>query len=202
MSVADRFIELVMSGEAVAVAAVLDANLDLANVADRSALRRPVLHLAAERGRSEVVELLLAAGADVDRRDAAGKTAFELAVAGGFLDVVDTLLAVGASAIATRQRLEAAITAARSRGHRAVQARLERYRPHEIESRWIEAWNCLLGLVDGRGHVDCALPDGRVVDVDACKAWLQESVYQGWDVHVEPGWIAGTRGVLARRSKP
>ena len=70
----------------------------------------------------------------------------------------------------------------------------------EIEMRWVNAWNDLYDLTGGT--LKCQLPDFSVVSVDDCKAWIQESVYAGYIVHLELGWINGRRGVLASRSKP
>src|SRR4051812_43638078 len=50
----------------------------------------------------------------------------------------------------------------------------------EIEMRWVEAWNDLLDIVKGRHGIKCLLPDGAIVDVEECKGWLQDSVYQGY----------------------
>lgn len=69
----------------------------------------------------------------------------------------------------------------------------------EIEMRWVDAWNDLYELIGSRSNVSCLLPDGRIVDVETCKGWLQESAYQGFEVKVEAGFIAGKRGVHASR---
>lgn len=69
----------------------------------------------------------------------------------------------------------------------------------DIEMRWVEAWNDLYDLIGKRTNVPCCLDSGQVVDVEACKGWLQESVYQGWEVKVEAGYILGKKGVLASR---
>ena len=68
--------------------------------------------------------------------------------------------------------------------------------------RWVQAWNDLYELIGNRTNVPCLLDDGQVVDVEGCKGWLQESVYEGWEVKVETGFIFGKRGVLASRSRP
>jgi hypothetical protein len=68
-----------------------------------------------------------------------------------------------------------------------------------IEMRWVDAWSDLYEIVGQRWDVRCCLPDGRVVDVEGCKGWLQESVYEGYDVRVEPGWVLGKPGVIASR---
>lgn len=72
----------------------------------------------------------------------------------------------------------------------------------EIEMRWINAWNDLHELIGNRPNVSCLLPDGRVVDVEECKGWLQESAYEGFEVKVEARFIAGKKGVKASRWRP
>ena len=72
----------------------------------------------------------------------------------------------------------------------------------DIEQRWIDAWNDLLDLVRGRGNVPCQLPDGSVVTVDGCKAWLQERAYEGQRVGVKSGWVEGRQAVIAEILDP
>jgi hypothetical protein len=69
----------------------------------------------------------------------------------------------------------------------------------ELEMRWIAAWNDLYDIVGQRTDIGCVLPDGQIVDVEACKGWLQESAYEGWHIAIERGTAAGRRVVLARR---
>ena len=68
--------------------------------------------------------------------------------------------------------------------------------------RWVDAWNDLYDIVRERRDMPCLLPDRSVVGVDDCLGWLQDSVYQGYTVHVQEGWIGHRRGVIVRRSKP
>lgn len=63
--------------------------------------RRTPLHWAAMRGRLEVVEALIAAGADVDGASISGITALSAAVAGGNVPIVKRLLTAGANARGT-----------------------------------------------------------------------------------------------------
>jgi hypothetical protein len=72
----------------------------------------------------------------------------------------------------------------------------------DIEVRWIEAWNDVCAIVKDRRDVRCQLPDWAVVGVEECLAWLQESVYAGYLVRVEEGWVGHVRGVIARRWRP
>lgn len=69
----------------------------------------------------------------------------------------------------------------------------------EIEIRWVVAWGDLYDLVRDRRGVKCQLPDDRVVDVEECKGWLQDSAYEGYHVRVEGGWVLGEQGVIASR---
>jgi hypothetical protein len=69
----------------------------------------------------------------------------------------------------------------------------------DIEMRWIEAWSDLYELLKQRSDVKCLLPDGRVVDIEECKGWLQDSAYQGWYVKVEAGWVLDKQGIVASR---
>lgn len=71
----------------------------------------------------------------------------------------------------------------------------------EIEMRWVDAWNALYEIVEQRRDVLCQLPDGVAVDVEACKGWLQESVYEGYLVQVEVGWVGHRKGVIVSRSR-
>lgn len=68
--------------------------------------------------------------------------------------------------------------------------------------RWVGVWSDLYELVGERRGVRCLLPDGSVVGVEECKAWLQDSVYAGFLVHVEPGWVEGRPGIIVSRSLP
>jgi hypothetical protein len=67
----------------------------------------------------------------------------------------------------------------------------------DIEMRWVEAWSDLYELLKQRSDVKCLLPDGRVVDIEECKGWLQDSAYQGWHVKVEAGWVLDKQGIVA-----
>lgn len=69
-------------------------------------------------------------------------------------------------------------------------------RTGDTETRWVDAWNEVYRLMDDQWDVPCLLPDGRVVDAEACRGWLQETVYQGCSVTVEQGWVLGRRGIV------
>ena len=65
----------------------------------------------------------------------------------------------------------------------------------EIEERWIDAWESVLRLVGERRDVKCLLPDGAIVDVEACLGWIQRAVYAGSAISVTTVWFAGEQGV-------
>jgi hypothetical protein len=70
-----------------------------------------------------------------------------------------------------------------------------------MEEEWIEAWNDLFDLVGKRWQVSCLLPDYSIVDIEACKGWLQDSAYCGYFLKVEEGWVEGRRGIVVSRYK-
>ena len=67
----------------------------------------------------------------------------------------------------------------------------------DIEMQWVMAWSDVYEIIGDRWDVRCLLPDGQVVDAEACRGWLQEQVYEGWSVKVEPGWVLGKQGIVA-----
>lgn len=67
---------------------------------------------------------------------------------------------------------------------------------YEVEMRWVEAWNDLYDIAAGRDDMQCLLPDGRVVDLETCKGWLQEAVYNGFSVDVQRGLVLGRQGAV------
>lgn len=69
----------------------------------------------------------------------------------------------------------------------------------DLEMKWVDAWNDLCDLVNNRHDIKCLLADHTVVDIETCKAWLQHSVYTGYDVSVAMGWHEGSRVVVASR---
>jgi len=72
----------------------------------------------------------------------------------------------------------------------------------ELEERWVEAWSALAEIVGSRWDVCCLLPDGTVVSVEKCKAWLQDSAYGEWRIDVKEGWVLGKRGIVVSRWRP
>ena len=72
----------------------------------------------------------------------------------------------------------------------------------DIEMRWVDAWNEVYDIIGPSRVCPCQLPDWSVVSVDECLGWLQDSVYKGYPVTVEAGWVGHRRGVLAHRWRP
>lgn len=70
---------------------------------------------------------------------------------------------------------------------------------NHIEMRWVDAWNDVYDIVGDRRDTPCLLPGWSIVTLDECLGWLQESVYSGYAVRVEAGWIGHQRGVIAHR---
>ncbi|MCE9572931.1 MAG: hypothetical protein K8W52_07220 [Deltaproteobacteria bacterium] len=71
----------------------------------------------------------------------------------------------------------------------------------DIEMRWIDAWSELIELAATMRDPTCLLPDGRVVDVEAGKAWLQDAVYDGARVGVQLALGRVPRIALTRRAR-
>lgn len=67
--------------------------------------------------------------------------------------------------------------------------------------QWVDAWNDLYDLVRASPNVRCQLPDGTVISFEDCKEWLQTSVYEGYFVRVESGYVLGKSGVVISRWK-
>jgi len=85
-----RIHEAAKNGDLAKVTALLNSNPAL--VFDRDVDGRTPLHLAAKEGHEDIVEMLLAHGAEVNAGDASGDTALSYAAAGGHLDVAQVLL--------------------------------------------------------------------------------------------------------------
>ena len=69
----------------------------------------------------------------------------------------------------------------------------------DVEMQWVNAWNEVYEIVADRWDVQCLLPDGNIVDPEVCRHWLQEMVYDGYCIQVEPGWVLGKQGIIASR---
>lgn len=72
----------------------------------------------------------------------------------------------------------------------------------DIEMQWVDAWNAVYDIVGDRRDAPCLLPDWSIVSLDECLSRLQESVYLGYAVRVEAGWVGHRRGVIAQREAP
>ncbi len=110
----------VLAGDAETAASMLDTDRQLANLADRDPERLSVLHLAARRGDLAIVELLLGAGANVDKRAHDGSTALHEAALGGHLEIARLLVAFGAETRATTNSGYSVLEAARMSGNQAL----------------------------------------------------------------------------------
>lgn len=75
---------------------LLARGIDIDAVAENSFLRRTPLHLAAQVGNAAIVEMLVEAGADIDRVDGRGENALSLARAGCHTDAIAILETAGA----------------------------------------------------------------------------------------------------------
>ncbi|KAG0497757.1 hypothetical protein HPP92_002154 [Vanilla planifolia] len=87
----ERLVSAARDGNATEVAALLERNPSLARYSTFAAQNSP-LHFAAAKGRTEVVERLLAKGADVNSRNYSGLTPLMQACRHGHWEVVQTLL--------------------------------------------------------------------------------------------------------------
>lgn len=84
------FLASIRKGDAAKALALLEAGAQDLTATDKR--RRTALHLAAESGRIEIVDALLAAGADPGAKDHHGVTPLHLAAMGGHLPAVEALL--------------------------------------------------------------------------------------------------------------
>jgi ankyrin repeat protein/uncharacterized glyoxalase superfamily protein PhnB len=96
LSLDGQIIAATVAGDANALARLLDEHPAKITIID-DRWNRPLLHLAAERGHRACVEVLLACGFNVDRRDRPDHaTALHWAAYAGRLDVAKRLIAAGA----------------------------------------------------------------------------------------------------------
>ena len=89
--------EAVIAGEIDKVASYIDRSPDLVHSKDDDHSNRALMHHAAANGRCEVIELLLAKGADIEIQDRVGSTPLHIAAACGETRVVEQLLQNGAN---------------------------------------------------------------------------------------------------------
>ncbi len=93
---AQAVLDAVLAGDANRVAELLDRHPELCNLSERTTDRLSVLHHAARLGHLPVVEVLLVAGATVNKRDHAGFTPLHWAALCGHLEVSRALVVAGA----------------------------------------------------------------------------------------------------------
>jgi ankyrin repeat protein len=117
---AQQMLAAVLAGDAGTVGELLDADPHLADLADRRPGRFSVLHLAARRGHLAVAELLLAAGATVNRWSHDGLVPLHMAALGGHLEVARALIAAGAETRATDNGGHSVLCAAKVGGNQAL----------------------------------------------------------------------------------
>lgn len=109
LSLDGQIIAATLNGDAQALARLLDAHPARISVTGGQ-WNRPLLHLAADRGQLDCVELLLARGFDVNHRDKFDNaTALHWAAQGGHLAVVERLIAAGADVNGEGDEHEAAV---------------------------------------------------------------------------------------------
>ncbi len=98
---AQQMLEASYSGDTATVAELLELDRQLADLAERSNDRYSVLHIASKLGYVEIVELLLVAGASVDRYSHHGEVPLMVAAQMGHLEVAKILIAAGADSTLT-----------------------------------------------------------------------------------------------------
>jgi ankyrin repeat protein len=113
--------EAAEAGDADAVRAILAG--DPLRIRELKDAKTSALHRAARAGHGQVVELLLAAGANANARDYGGSTPLHLAARGGHLDCVQALLAHDAKASPMNEAGDTPLHEA-ARGGRQEAARL------------------------------------------------------------------------------
>ena len=92
---ADPIHDAARNGDLAGVQAELDKGVDV-DESDDSWPGMTPLHYAADEGHTEVVELLIANGADVNAKDENGRTPLHLATYWGEKEIVELLIAAGA----------------------------------------------------------------------------------------------------------
>jgi cytohesin len=111
-----------VEGDVARVKALLDEGTDVN--AKNSRMGYTALHGAARNGHKEVVELLLANGADINARENQSKTPLFLAVEYGKKEIVELLLARGADVNAAARGAENALSTAKKKGNTEIEALL------------------------------------------------------------------------------
>ena len=110
------------------------------------------LHVAAQQGKHELVEALLANGANVNARDNKGRTPLHLASANGARDVVDVLVA-GAPILILWTTLVARLCIARSRAASSISLSGSLLRVRTSKSMRPEAIRCYVRRLLSTGWI-------------------------------------------------
>ena len=151
-------------------AIVAGANVDHAN----SHGMTPLLVVSGGVGPPSMMELLILAGADVNRADLSGWSALIYVCSSGQMPLVDLLLAAGANVhhCAAADRGWTPLTRAAYRGHAAIVTRLLRAGadPH-------------LSITEGRTALEWATAHAHTETVDALSTWAKCNGRDAGDVY-------------------
>ena len=130
-------IEAIIAGHADIVALMLQNGADPNDIStgDAPPGRIIPLHASVRLEKPVILSMLLAAGADVERRDEAGNTALIIASSTASDDMVQALLAGGARIGSTDNRGWTALTAARQKNHMQIEQILLDHATHPIPCR-------------------------------------------------------------------
>ncbi len=110
---ADEIVEGVRTGYVEYVEALLDLDVSVDTVSRGT----PIIVLAACKGHTEVFNMLLARGANINASGGSGTTAFLMAACNGHTDIVNTLLARDVNINAANNNGNTALLAAACKGH-------------------------------------------------------------------------------------
>ena len=113
--------DAVIDGNLAEVKSLLAENPQLVNARDDQNSSSTPLHKAAANNHKDIVELLIATGAQVNAKDKLGSTALHWAAYNGHKDIVDLLIAGGAQVSAkTTKRNQTPLCWATCRGHKEI----------------------------------------------------------------------------------
>ncbi|XP_044735383.1 ankyrin repeat domain-containing protein 50 isoform X2 [Chrysoperla carnea] len=164
---------LAAEGNAALLALALQASTEPVNLeASESGHGQTALNVAASHGHTEVVQILLTAGADVNHADADGWTALRAAAWGGHVEVVEALLKHGCSVDCIDADHRTALRAAAWSGHEEIVKLLIQHgadvNKTDLEGRTALIAAAYMGhseivehLLDSGASIDHADMDGR-----------------------------------------
>ncbi|PCJ52603.1 MAG: hypothetical protein COA79_23650 [Planctomycetota bacterium] len=112
------FFKSILLGNFKNASALLSFSPNLANTKD--AKGRFPIHLAVKNKRIEVIELLLAKGADIESQDINKKTPLHYAAEGGIMEAIELLLAKGADLKSKDKLNETAFDLASKHNHKQI----------------------------------------------------------------------------------